>query len=202
MSQFWLLDETSLSSRISWECQQFLDIYAYFGFPWISWISRKSAYPWETQNILIHRKYKLSWEIACIWRNVPTDSTLVTKVKLWNFDFYQQFILFFVGKQPSNGKIKQKPKPPNKDKKKLNMITTIQLAVFQAIGSQILKKYPLDTVTFIGCGRTSLDPPQLFVVFSGITWRRHNNRCQAIINSSISFGVSCCYKHMQNRLTW
>ena len=32
----WLLDETSLSSRILWECWQFLDIYAYFGYPWIS----------------------------------------------------------------------------------------------------------------------------------------------------------------------
>ena len=28
------------------------------------------------------------------------------------------------------------------------MNTTIQPAVFQAIGAQILKKYPLDTVTF------------------------------------------------------
>ena len=28
------------------------------------------------------------------------------------------------------------------------MNTTIQAAVFQAIGAQILKKYPLDTVTF------------------------------------------------------
>ena len=36
----WLLDETSLSLRIAWECWQFLDIYAYFidihGYPWIS----------------------------------------------------------------------------------------------------------------------------------------------------------------------
>ena len=52
------------------------------------------------------------------------------------------------------------------------------------------------------CGRTSLGPPRLYVVFSGITWGRHNSRCQAIINRSISFGVSCCYEHMPMRLIW
>ena len=70
----WLLDETSLSLTIAWECWQFLGIHAYFGYPldihgypWISidyhgflWISIDYyGLPQISIDFLMNRKY--SW---------------------------------------------------------------------------------------------------------------------------------------------
>ena len=68
----WLLDETSLSLRIAWECWQFLDIYVCFGYPWISmdfhgfpWISIDyHGLPQISIDFLTNRKYPWIQEIC------------------------------------------------------------------------------------------------------------------------------------------
>ena len=70
------------------------------------------------------------------------------------------------------------------------MNTTIQPAVFQDIGAQILEKPPSDTETLKHLWRNKFGATPLFVVFSGINWLRHDNRCQTTINTSISSGDS------------
>ena len=108
-------------------------------------------------NLQIHGKSKIFWistgnpnyhwvsHTICETRKTTYHSALhahifytSSKGKTVRVEF-QQIILFFIGHK---AKITKNQNHQVKTKK-LNMNTTIQPAVFQAIGAQILKKYPL-----------------------------------------------------------
>ena len=153
----WLLDETSLSSRIAWERRQFLDIYAYFVYPYglpqisIDFLMNRKycGISMDPGNLQINGKSKIFWistgnpnyhwvsHTKCETRKTYHSALHAhifytsSKGKTVGVEF-QQILFYF-----SSVTRQKQPKTKNHQvkTKTTDMNTTIQPAVFQAIGA-------------------------------------------------------------------